>query len=293
MSKVNKKELGKGIRALLGDTVKTDPVNTPPQTSGISEIKVAQIEINPFQPRTEFDESHLEELSESIATFGLIQPLTVRRLSQNTFQLISGERRLRAARKAGLTTVPAYVRKANDQEMLEMALVENIQRHDLNALEIAISFQRLIEECNLTHEEMSTRVGKKRSTVSNYLRLLKLPPGVQRALVEGKLSMGHARALLTLDSELQQLSLLKSILAEDLSVRATENQVRQITHQAEKKSSKANSQNPLERELTDHLAKVLSARVHLKRNKAGKGTISIHFANDDDLNRILDLIEGN
>ncbi len=290
MAKVSKNELGKGIRALLGNTAEDSATTVASPTASIA---LNQIETNPFQPRSDFDETALQELAESINTFGLIQPITVRRLHASQYQLISGERRFRAAKLAGLTELPAFVRTANDQEMLEMALVENIQRHDLNAIEVAISYQRLIDECDLTHESMSQRVGKKRSTISNYLRLLKLPPVVQEALVTGDLSMGHARALLALDSDLLQLSLLKTVLEKGLSVRATEAMVRQHSVDDSANTQTKPEVNPFTRDLEDHLSKFLSARVKVKRTKSGKGSVQINFSDDDDLNRILDMIEGN
>jgi len=289
---VSKNELGKGIRALLGNNAED---TTTSETSGTAAIALDQIETNPFQPRKEFDEVALQELADSIKTFGLIQPITVRRLHASRYQLISGERRFRAAKSAGLSELPAFVRTANDQEMLEMALVENIQRHDLNAIEVAISYQRLIDECSLTHETMSERVGKKRSTVSNYLRLLKLPPVVQEAIMSRDLSMGHARALLSLDSDILQLNLLKRILEKGLSVRATEALVRDLSidDSEEARERTKSVANPLIQNVEDHLSKYLSARVKLNRSKSGKGTMSISFSSDDDLNRILDVIEGN
>ena len=292
MAKVSKNELGKGIRALLGNNAEDA---TTSETSGTAAIALDQIETNPFQPRKEFDEVALQELADSIKTFGLIQPITVRRLHASRYQLISGERRFRAAKSAGLSELPAFVRTANDQEMLEMALVENIQRHDLNAIEVAISYQRLIDECSLTHETMSERVGKKRSTVSNYLRLLKLPPVVQEAIMSRDLSMGHARALLSLDSDILQLNLLKRILEKGLSVRATEALVRDLSidDSEEARERTKSVANPLIQNVEDHLSKYLSARVKLNRSKSGKGTMSISFSSDDDLNRILDVIEGN
>lgn len=293
MSKVDKKELGKGIRALLGNA-NAPAVREKPQSpiDYVTEVPVDLIEANPFQPRNEFDLTELEELADSIKTFGLIQPVTLRRLSADAYQLISGERRLRACKMAGLEIVPAYVRKANDQEMLEMALVENIQRTDLNAIEVAITYQRLIDECDLTHEAMSDRVGKKRSTVTNYLRLLKLPPLAQQALKLEKISMGHARAILGLTNQEEQLQALQTILEKDMSVRAAERLVKDYStpssRNEEKKRLPANYQ-----QVVDHLSKWLGAKVDMKRSSKGKGTLTINFSSDDDLNRILDTMEGN
>ncbi|MDH3245697.1 MAG: ParB/RepB/Spo0J family partition protein [Saprospiraceae bacterium] len=293
MSKVDKKELGKGIRALLGNA--NAPAVKEKSKSPIdyvTEVPVNLIEANPFQPRNEFDLSELEELADSIKTFGLIQPVTLRKLSADAYQLIAGERRLRACKMAGLDIIPAYVRKANDQEMLEMALVENIQRTDLNAIEVAITYQRLIDECDLTHEAMSDRVGKKRSTVTNYLRLLKLPPLAQQALKLEKISMGHARAILGLTNQEEQLQALQTILEKDMSVRAAERLVKYYStpssRNVEKKRLPANYQ-----QVVDHLSKWLGAKVDMKRSSKGKGSLTINFASDDELNRILDTMEGN
>ncbi len=293
MSKVDKKELGKGIRALLGNA-NAPAVKEKPKSpiDYVTEIPVNLIEANPFQPRNEFDLSELEELADSIKTFGLIQPVTLRKLSADAYQLIAGERRLRACKMAGLDIIPAYVRKANDQEMLEMALVENIQRTDLNAIEVAITYQRLIDECDLTHGAMSDRVGKKRSTVTNYLRLLKLPPLAQQALKLEKISMGHARAILGLTNQEEQLQALQTILEKDMSVRAAERLVKDYStpssRNVEKKRLPANYQ-----QVVDHLSKWLGAKVDMKRSSKGKGSLTINFASDDDLNRILDTMEGN
>lgn len=298
MAKVDKQELGKGIRALLGDTTKSkSPVGqTEEQQSAtpVMEIQVDQIEINPFQPRNEFDQEALEELSESIKTFGLIQPVTLRRLNRDQYQLIAGERRLRASRLAGLKTIPAFIREANDQEMLEMALVENIQRAELNAIEVAISYQRLIDECKLTHEALSDRIGKNRSTVTNYIRLLKLPPGVQQALKANRITMGHARSLLSIPVQEGQLLALKRVLEEDLSVRATEKLVREFSSPTRGNVKPAKSKLPVEYQHTvDYLTKALGTRVEMKRKTTGSGTLIIHFQSDDDLNEILDHFEDN
>src|SRR5918993_1680938 len=223
--------LGRGLNALIEGSYdkKVDPqilheVNT------IAEIRLSQIETNPFQPRTHFDQTALEELAESIKVQGIIQPITVRQLDANTFQLISGERRFQASKLAGLETIPAYIRKADDQQMLEMALIENIQREQLNAIEIALSYQRLLSECNLKQEELGDRVGKKRTTVTNYLRLLKLPPDIQIGLRDNQISMGHARALINIDNVDLQLQVFNRIIAEELSVRKVEEIVRQINN---------------------------------------------------------------
>src|ERR1700761_1449653 len=240
MSAEKRNALGKGLSALLNDTDNVIPnnktghkpaVQAPPaegaQLGSISEIKISEIEVNPFQPRTDFDESALSELADSIKLQGLIQPITVRRMSAHSYQLISGERRLRASKLAGLTQLPAYVRTANDQQMLEMGLIENIQREDLNPIEVAMSFQRMIEECNLKQEELGDRVSKNRSTVTNYLRLLRLAPAIQASLRDGQLSMGHAKALMSITDPGKQLYLHKHIIQEGLSVRKVEEMARE------------------------------------------------------------------
>ncbi|MDH3652263.1 MAG: ParB/RepB/Spo0J family partition protein, partial [Saprospiraceae bacterium] len=281
MSKVDKKELGKGIRALLGNADVLASKEPPKsQIDYITEIAIDQIEANPYQPRNEFDPTEMKELSESIKTFGLIQPVTLRRLSSEAYQLISGERRLRASRQAGLKLIPAYVRQANDQEMLEMALVENIHRTDLNAIEIAISYQRLIEECDLTHEGLSDRVGKKRSTITNYVRLLKLPPLIQQALKLDKISMGHARTLLALANQDEQLQVLQTVLERELSVRATEQLVKHYGEPSYKGTVKRTLPASYQ-QVVDHLSQWLGAKVAMKRTNKGDGTLSINFASDE------------
>lgn len=292
MSKVKR---GMGINALLNtidSELEENPqavVNTLSHT--VAEIPLNQIEVNPFQPRVDFDPEALKDLSESLKVHGLIQPITVRRLENNKYQLISGERRMRASALAGLKTVPAYVRLANDQEMLEMALVENIQRQDLNAIEVAMTYKRLMEECNLTHETLSERMGKNRSTVTNYLRLLKLPPAVQLGIKEGRISMGHARALVTVDDVAFQLMLCNQIMQQGLSVRKVEEMVKQ--HHAPKEQKKFQKPGiPAEyKSVETRLASHLGAKVSLKLDKDGRGQIVIPFASDEDLNRLLELME--
>jgi ParB family transcriptional regulator, chromosome partitioning protein len=286
--------LGKGLSALLDDAgfdhdKKQDSGHGP---GSVFEIPVEHIRVNPFQPRTDFHEDTLEELAESIKVQGIIQPITVRRVSENDYQLISGERRLLASKRAGLKSIPAFVRAANDQQMLELALIENIQRENLNAIEIAISYQRLISECHLLQEELGDRVGKKRTTVTNYLRLLKLPPDIQAALRDDRISMGHARAIINIDNIDTQLSLFHKIVKEDLSVRKVEALVKQIS---EHKSGKAarRGKPDLSADLS-HLQSKLSTRFATKieiKNKPGfKGEIRIPYFSLDDLNRILDLL---
>lgn len=298
--KLNKADFGKGIRALLANpqqleqAVQEDAQEVVRElTHTVAMLPISQIEANPFQPRTEFDQAALNELADSIRIHGLIQPVTVRRLHDKAYQLISGERRFRASQMAGLEEIPAYVRLADDQQMLEMALIENIQRQDLNAIEVAISYQRLKEECNLTDETLSERVGKQRSTITNYLRLLKLPVDIQQAIKDGQLSMGHARALAGLNDIAFQLSLLRQIIQEGLSVRAVENLI--ARHQEERAGKKAKADKRLPdhlRNIQDQFRAYFGAKVDLKRNEKGKGSITIKFENDGELNRLIDLIES-
>ena len=256
----------------------------------IVELELTAIEVNPFQPRTSFNEEALRELASSIRELGVIQPITVRKLGFNQYQLVSGERRFRASGLIGLTTIPAYIRIANDQESLEMALVENIQREDLDPIEIALSYQRLIEEIDLTQEEMSERVGKNRSTIANYLRLLKLDPIIQTGMRDGFISMGHGRALINIDDTDAQLSIYEKILGDKLSVRDTEALVRSM------KSPTATSK-PVAKGLPDYateakkqMAKALDANIDVKINKAGKGQFIVPFKNKEDFNRLLKLL---
>ena len=298
--KLEKADFGKGIRALLANPKQLEQaVQDNPQevvrelTHTVAMLPIAQIEANPFQPRTEFDQAALDELTDSIRVHGLIQPVTVRRLHDKAYQLISGERRFRASQVAGLTEIPAYVRLADDQQMLEMALIENIQRQDLNAIEVAISYQRLKEECSLTDELLSERVGKQRSTITNYLRLLKLPVDVQQAIKDGDLSMGHARALAGVNDIAFQLSLLRQIRQEGLSVRAVE--VLIARHQEDRLGKKPRADKRLPdslRTIQDQFRAYFGAKVDLKRSDKGKGQIVIKFENDGELNRLIDLIEN-
>ena len=293
--------LGKGLGALLSDSGKEETsrivsestVETPVRNAGIDLIDIAQIETNPFQPRSHFDQEALSELAESIKIQGIIQPITVRQLSANQFQLISGERRLQASKIAGLEQVPAYVRKANDQQMLEMALIENIQRENLNALEIALSYQRLLAECILKQEELGDRVGKKRATVNNYLRLLKLPPEIQAGIRDGEVSMGHARALVNVEFIEDQLYIYNKIVREQWSVRQAEEAVRKLAEDKPKSSgSKPASEESVH---IDHVRNRLithfGAKVQIKSGKDEKGEIRIPYVSNDDLNRILELLK--
>ena len=294
-SKTSKRRnaLGRGLGALLQQS---DPVNDPEleqlQTmNSVAEIDVDSIETNPYQPRTTFDREALNELAESIRVQGIIQPITVRQLNRNHYQLIAGERRLQASKIAGLKHIPAYIRTANDQQMLEMALIENIQRENLNAIEIALSYQRLISECSLKQEELGDRVGKNRATVNNYLRLLKLPPDVQAAVRDTKLSMGHARAIINVENIDTQLSIFHQIVRDDLSVRAVETIVRNLADEAGQKRKKERKPLKLEHtQLQYKLSSHLSTKVTLKANEKSQGEIRIPFASDEDLSRILELL---
>jgi ParB family transcriptional regulator, chromosome partitioning protein len=299
MSAEKRNALGRGLSALLNDSVNVIP-NKNEAISGseagamgsVNEIKISEIEVNPFQPRTDFDQDALAELADSIKLQGLIQPITVRRVTAHKYQLISGERRLRASKLAGLTQIPAYVRTANDQQMLEMALIENIQRENLNAIEVALSFQRMIDECNLKQEELGERVSKNRSTVTNYLRLLKLPPTVQASIRDGQISMGHARALINVDDSSKQLYIHKQIIQQGLSVRKVEELVRDLQRSPMKKEGK--QPEPLSfqvQKIQDDLASKFSTKVKLKISSQGKGAIEIPFLSEDDLSRILEMLD--
>lgn len=299
-----KKALGRGLNALLSDNDTTDRLeaemavasaaSSGSPKSGINEIAVSEIETNPFQPRTYFDEDALLELAESIKVHGIIQPITVRRLAHNQYQLISGERRFQASKLAGLEMIPAYVRSADDQQMLEMALIENIQRENLNAIEIALSYQRLLTECNLKQEQLGERVGKNRATVTNYLRLLKLPPDIQIAVRDNRLTMGHARAIINVDSADQQLYIFKKTLAEELSVRKVEELVREMSTPKAGSTTPTPSAGPTAAakemgQLQSRLSSHFSTRVMVKSD-GKKGEIKIPFVSVEDLNRILDIL---
>ncbi|MGF7042773.1 ParB/RepB/Spo0J family partition protein [Mucilaginibacter lappiensis] len=308
MSSERRNALGKGLSALLNDSVNVQPYNKTKDNNkdreastsavevnslgSVNEIQLAEIEVNPFQPRTDFDEQALAELADSIKLQGLIQPITVRRVNAHKYQLISGERRFRASKIAGLTQIPAYVRTANDQQMLEMALIENIQRENLNAIEVALSFQRMIEECNLKQEELGDRVSKNRSTVTNYLRLLKLPPSIQASIRDGAISMGHAKALITIEDPAKQLYLHQHIIQQGLSVRKVEELVRDMQKAPVKKEGK--QPEPVSYQLQkiqDDLASKFSTRVTLKVGSRGNGVIEIPFLSEDDLGRILEMLD--
>jgi ParB family chromosome partitioning protein len=293
-----KKELGKGIRALLSNIENS---NNPKEktelvkelNSSILEIPLDKIEVNPFQPRSEFDKAELDELAQSIKIHGLIQAITVRSLGGDNYQLISGERRLRASKIAGLKTVPAFIRVADDQALLEMALIENIQRSNLNAIEVAISYQRLMVECDLTHESLSERVGKKRSTISNYVRLLKLPPQVQSSIKNNEISMGHARALAGIDDVGLQLDIYKEVLNKNLSVRALEGLIKSYASSTTTASPvKKSNELPAEvKKIQDVLSASLGTSVKIKRSEVGNGEISIKFKSDREFNDIISVLE--
>lgn len=291
MNMIKKNALGRGLGALI-DGVEKEVLEKKVEAN--LDISVDSIDANPFQPRTNFDEEALAELSASIKKLGIVQPLTVRDAGNGRFQLIAGERRLRAARLAGLTHVPAYIRTADDQSMLELALVENIQREDLDAVEVAISFQRLIEECRLTQEQLSERVGKQRSTVANYLRLLKLPAEIQLGLRKKQLMMGHARALVNIEDQKKQINVYYKIVDGELSVRQAEDLVRHIqsgngmdTVKVEKKKKLNDDYS----KLSEHLNKIFASKVNFRINENGKGKIVIPFESSEDMERILGVFD--
>jgi ParB family chromosome partitioning protein len=302
MSNPRRNALGRGLSALLENaatditTTESKPVNS------ISEVPISQVEANPFQPRTDFKEEELNELAESIKVHGVIQPITVRKIGFDRYQLISGERRTRASRIAGLEKIPAYIRLADDQGMLEMALIENIQRENLNAMEVALSYKRLMDECKLNQEELGDRVGKNRSTVNNYMRLLKLPDNIQAALRDDKISMGHARAIINIDNADEQQYLFNEMVLKDLSVRQVEALVREASERAkqdqsliedEKPKSKKVSKIPLSEVVTEFqklLTDKFGNKVKITNDEKGKGNITIPFKSEADLNKILDML---
>ena len=284
-----KNALGRGLGALIEDA------DQAPRAPGaaINEIDIDKIEVNPFQPRKNFDEESLRELASSIREIGIIQPITVRQLNGDTYQLITGERRYKAASLAGLESIPAYIRTAEDQNMLEMALVENIQREDLDSIEVAISYQRLLEEVGLTQENLSDRVGKKRSTISNYLRLLRLPAEIQLGIRDRLISMGHARALVNIPDPNIQLEIFQKIIKDDLSVRKVEDLVRRTNNARGPREGDAEnaSQAGNYDELRDHLSRFFDAEIDFKRSNKGSGRIVIPFKSDQDLERILAVLD--
>ena len=298
--------LGKGLGAILGDSVGDidrlrKPVGyvnkqivgakEPQDTADILRIPVELIDPNPFQPRMSFDKDALAELTESIRTFGLIQPITVRKKGYGRYQIISGERRFKACQAAGMDMVPSYIRDANDQGMLEMAIVENIQRENLDPIEVAMSYQRLIEECNLTQEQMAERVGKKRVSVTNHLRLLKLPAKVQHDLKVGLLSVGHAKVLLGVDDPLVQEQLCDLVIKNDLSVRQLEEKIRKM-NSADKEQTVTEQELPDEYyKVLEHIGKYFSNNISLKRSSSGKGTMTIRFDSDEEIRKFLSVLD--
>lgn len=294
-----KSGLGRGLSALLetpeSDLLDKDVESGRYMAGAVASISIKHIEANPYQPRQDFEAESLQELAESITRQGIIQPVTVRRLDNGRYQLISGERRFRAAQMAGLQTIPAFIRIAKDHQMLEMALVENIQRSNLNPIEVAISYQRLMDECSLTQEQLSEHVGQKRATVANYVRLLKLPAELQVALRDGQITMGHARALINVEQKELQLSILQQVIENDLSVRDVEEMARDSQHQGTEKPKPRKKINFIPdhfSEARQQLTDTLQARVELKRNHKGKGTIIIPFASDEDFERLLGILKG-
>lgn len=298
MAKATKKQaLGRGLSALLkdpeNDIKSAEDKNADKVVGNIVELDIDSIEVNPFQPRTNFNEESLRELASSIRELGVIQPITVRKLAFNNYQLVSGERRFRASKLIGLETIPAYIRIANDQESLEMALVENIQRQDLDPIEIALSYQRLIDEINLTQEQMSERVGKKRSTIANYLRLLKLDPIIQTGMRDGFISMGHGRAMVNIDNPVDQLEVYEKIISNKLSVRATEQLVKNLSNQEEEaQQDKAPTEVPkyVKKGIKD-FSDYFGHKIDVKLGKNGSGRITIPFHSEEDFNRIKKLVQ--
>lgn len=299
MAKATKKQaLGRGLSALLkdpqNDIKSAEDKNADKLVGHIVELDLESVEVNPFQPRTSFNEDSLRELASSIRELGVIQPITVRKLDYNQFQLVSGERRFRASRLVGLKTIPAYIRIANDQESLEMALVENIQRQDLDPIEISLSYQRLIDEINLTQEQLSERIGKNRSTIANYLRLLKLDPIIQTGMRDGFLSMGHGRTLINIEDTQTQLEIYEKVLANSLSVRETEKLVRSLQEgKPEEKSAAAAPVLPKNiKKSIKEFSERLGTKVDVKVAKKGNGRLIIPFSSEEDLERLKKIIHG-
>ncbi|MCH4553756.1 MULTISPECIES: ParB/RepB/Spo0J family partition protein [Aestuariibaculum] len=300
MAKATKKQaLGRGLSALLkdpdNDIQSVQDKGADKVIGNIVELDIDFIEVNPFQPRTNFSEESLRELASSVKELGIIQPITVRKLGFNQYQLVSGERRYRASKLIGLETIPAYIRIANDQESLEMALVENIQRQDLDPIEIALSYQRLIDEINLTQEQMSERVGKKRSTIANYLRLLKLDPIIQTGMRDGFISMGHGRALITIEDQSAQLDIYEKILSNQLSVRNTEELVRNYGETKDVEAAPKKQTETVPTYIKDGIgafSEYFGHKIDVKVSKNGKGKITIPFHSEEDFNRITKLVKG-
>ncbi|GCD78133.1 chromosome partitioning protein ParB [Thermaurantimonas aggregans] len=298
MADTKKQVLGRGLSALLKDPAtdikSASDKNAEQLVGSVAEIDIDAIHPNPYQPRSNFSQEALDELAQSIAQLGVIQPITVRKTGFNQYEIISGERRWRAAQMAGLKTIPAYVRLADDQNMLELALVENIQREDLDPIEIAISYRRLIEEINLTQEKLSERVGKKRSTVTNYLRLLKLPDLIQVGLRDRLISMGHARALINIEDEEAQIEIYKKIVAKELSVRQVEELVKRYKQKGELEPERSQGKKSIDEELDairEVLSRALRTKVEISKKPDGKGRIIINFEDANDLERILAIVQ--
>lgn len=297
MAKATKKQaLGRGLSALLkdpdNDIKSAEDKNADKVVGNIVELDIESIEMNPFQPRTNFNEESLRELASSIRELGVIQPITVRKLAFNKYQLVSGERRYRASRLIGLETIPAYIRIANDQESLEMALVENIQRQDLDPIEIALSYQRLIDEIQLTQEQMSERVGKKRSTIANYLRLLKLDPIIQTGMRDGFISMGHGRAMVNIESQIDQLEVYEKVISNKLSVRATEQLVKNLNSEGNTEPGDTSPSVPKYiKKGVKEFSEYFGHKIDVKIGKNGSGKITIPFHSEEDFNRIKKLVQ--
>lgn len=298
MAKATKKQaLGRGLSALLkdpdNDIKSASDKNADKVVGNIVELDLEDIELNPFQPRTNFNEESLRELASSIKELGVIQPITVRKLAFNKYQLVSGERRYRASKLIGNTAIPAYIRIANDQESLEMALVENIQRQDLDPIEIALSYQRLIDEIQLTQEEMSDRVGKKRSTIANYLRLLKLDPIIQTGIRDGFITMGHGRAMINIENQIEQLEVYEKIITNKLSVRATEALVKNLNNPSKtsRKIDEVQVPKPIKKGIKE-FSEYFGHKIDVKLAKNGSGKITIPFHSEEDFNRITKLIKS-
>lgn len=292
MADKKKKSMGRGLDEILGSPetdITSKDISGNYVAGAIAEIDINLIETNPFQPRTEFDETALRELAQSIKEQGVIQPVTVRKLGYDKYQLISGERRLRASKMAGMKTIPVFIRVANDQQMLELALIENIHRENLNAIEVAISYQRLIDECGLTQEEVSEKVGKSRSAVANFLRLLKLPPEVQLALRDGHITMGHARALINIGDKEEQLKLLQQIIMEEMNVRQTEEMADKAKVSGSKEKKQTNFLPEHFKSKIKTLSQTLNTKVKVKRNIKGQGSVVIDFKDEAEFDRIMEL----
>ena len=288
----NRKSLGRGLDSILQSPetdITSKDISGDFVAGAIAEIDIYQIETNPFQPRTEFDETALRELAQSIKEQGVIQPVTVRKLGYNKYQLISGERRLRASKMAGLAKIPAFIRVANDEQMLELALIENIHRENLNAIEVAISYQRLIDECNLTQEEVSEKVGKSRSAVANFLRLLKLPAEIQLAIRDGHISMGHARALININDKEEQLKLLQQIIMDEMNVRQTEELAEKAKNPEAKERKQTNFIPEHFKSKIKKLSQTLNTKVKVKRDIKGHGSVVIDFKDEAEFDRIMEL----